>query len=97
MTLAALVPLVREGRKVRLLVAGNGPIADYRRLAARLGIADVVAFLGHVEDVPRLHAAADVYVHPTFHDACSLATLEALACGRGQSRPPIFRPAQWPR
>jgi UDP-glucose:(heptosyl)LPS alpha-1,3-glucosyltransferase len=80
-TLAALARLVREGRSVRLFVAGDGPIAEYQRIAARLGIANVVSFLGHVEDMPRLHALADVYIHPTFHDACSLATLEALASG----------------
>jgi UDP-glucose:(heptosyl)LPS alpha-1,3-glucosyltransferase len=80
-TLAALAHLVRAHSKVKLIVAGSGPIEEYRRRAARLGVASAVSFLGHVDDVPRLHAAADVYLHPTFHDACSLATLEALASG----------------
>lgn len=80
-TLAALGRLVRERSKVKLIVAGRGPVEEYRRRAAQLGVAGAVSFLGHVEDVPRLHAAADVYVHPTFHDACSLATLEAMASG----------------
>jgi UDP-glucose:(heptosyl)LPS alpha-1,3-glucosyltransferase len=31
--------------------------------------------------MPALFAAADVFVHLTAHDACSLATLEAMACG----------------
>jgi UDP-glucose:(heptosyl)LPS alpha-1,3-glucosyltransferase len=80
-TLAALGRLVRERTKVKLIVAGRGPVEEYRRRAAQLGVASAVSFLGHVDDVPRLHAAADVYVHPTFHDACSLATLEAMASG----------------
>ena len=27
------------------------------------------------------YAAADLYVHPTFYDPCSLVVLEAAACG----------------
>jgi UDP-glucose:(heptosyl)LPS alpha-1,3-glucosyltransferase len=34
-----------------------------------------------VTEVERLYAAADVLVHPTRWDACSLATIEAMACG----------------
>jgi len=64
-----------------LLVAGVGEIEEFAALARRKGVADRVRFLGRVEDMPSLYGAADIFVHPTAHDACSLATLEAMASG----------------
>ena len=34
-----------------------------------------------VSDIRPYYAAADVYVHPTWYDPCSLTVIEALACG----------------
>lgn len=39
--------------------------AELRRLAASLGVADRVRFLGHRADVPRLMQAVDAVVHPS--------------------------------
>ena len=78
--LHALAGLGRD-QQARLVVAGNGAIAEYRAKAEQLGVGHLVTFAGQVDSMPRLYAAADAFVHPTFHDACSLATLEALACG----------------
>ncbi len=41
----------------------------------------LVVARGEVDDPRPLYAAADVFVHPTYHDPCSLACLEALAMG----------------
>ncbi len=65
----------------RLLVAGRDDPAPYRRLAARLKVAERVSFLGARGDAPRLLAAADALVLPTLYDPCANATLEALAAG----------------
>jgi len=65
----------------RLLVAGRGQIARYRRKARRLGVSDLVLFLGPVREIEQYYAASDIYVHPTFYDSCSLTVLEALASG----------------
>ncbi len=40
-----------------------------------------VHFLGAVNDSREVLAGADALVLPTYFDACSLAVLEALACG----------------
>ncbi|MGO9605629.1 MAG: glycosyltransferase family 4 protein [Candidatus Binataceae bacterium] len=80
-TLAALALLREDKRKARLVVAGNGDIAEYRHRAARLGVSELISFLGNVDAIERIYAAADILVHPTLHDACSLATLEAVAAG----------------
>jgi UDP-glucose:(heptosyl)LPS alpha-1,3-glucosyltransferase len=74
--IAALRP-----RPALLLVAGDGEIDEFKWLAQVAGVASQVRFLGRVADMPSLYGAADVFVHPTAHDACSLATLEAMASG----------------
>lgn len=64
-----------------LLVAGDGDIEEYAAQARQNRVAERVRFLGRVEDMPSLYGAADIFVHPTAHDACSLATLEAMSSG----------------
>ncbi|HEV8132753.1 MAG TPA: glycosyltransferase family 4 protein [Acidobacteriota bacterium] len=81
--LAALARARRSGLKARLLVAGEGPIYEFRKLARRLGIASQVSFLGAVgqDTLAGLYRSSDTLVHPTFYDPCSSVVLEALACG----------------
>jgi len=64
-----------------LIVAGARLPAWLRRRARRLGVAGRIHEVGYRPDPRPLYAAADVLVHPTFHDPCSLACLEALATG----------------
>jgi len=64
-------------------IAGEGPerqaLAD---LAARLGIAERVRFLGWRDDVAALYAAADVFVCPSRHEPLGNVVIEAWAQGR---------------
>ncbi|MFH1923203.1 MAG: glycosyltransferase family 4 protein, partial [Planctomycetota bacterium] len=60
---------------------GGKRLRHYERTTARLGAASAVTFTGTVHDTVPFYAAADVYVHPTYHDSCSLVVLEALASG----------------
>ena len=64
-----------------LAIAGGTPDAWWHGLAARLGVAGRVRFLGPVDDMAPVFAAADALVHPTRWDACSLSTIEAAAAG----------------
>ena len=52
-----------------------------KRLAARLGIADRVRFLGWREDVPRLLARADLLVCPSLHEPLGNVVIEAWSAG----------------
>ena len=80
--LHALRLLERRGAgRAHLAVIGCGPVAAYARVARRLGVQHRVTLCGRVDDqVPYFHAA-DVLLHPTFYDACSLVLLEGWACG----------------
>ena len=71
----------RRRLPVQLVVVGGKRLAPWRRMAARLGVAAAVQFVGPVEDIVPYYAAADLYVHPTIYDTCSLVVLEAAACG----------------
>jgi UDP-glucose:(heptosyl)LPS alpha-1,3-glucosyltransferase len=79
--LQASAVLRAAGKDFTVLVAGKGRSRPYRRLAGNLGCAANVRFAGPVEQIESIYAAADVYVHPTWYDPCSLVVLEALACG----------------
>ena len=69
---------------VRLVVAGDGPLRPaLERRAIRLGLADVVRFLGYVpEDLKQdLLLAGDLFLMPSPTELQSIATLEAMAQG----------------
>jgi glycosyltransferase involved in cell wall biosynthesis len=51
------------------------------RLAAQLGVAERVKFLGEVQDVGALLATAQVFVHPSNTEGLSNAMLEAMGEG----------------
>ena len=80
-TLRALGRLAASGAQVKLVVAGPQADAHWLRLVEAEGLAGRVAMLGPVAAMDRLFAAADAFVHPTRWDACSRATLEAMAAG----------------
>ncbi len=79
--IGALARIAAAAPGARLLVIGRTDPEPYRRLAVRLGVAGRVRFLGFADEPADYYAAADVYLHPTFYDACSLTVLEAWASG----------------
>jgi glycosyltransferase involved in cell wall biosynthesis len=77
--LAALVPLPRD---LQLAVVGQtGQAQRFRDLAAALGVAGRVHFLGPLDGVGAAYQAADVLVHPTLDDTFAMVVLEGLAHG----------------
>ena len=75
--------LPRTGRRIRIVIAGDGSERDrLEQLAARLGVTDRVVFLGFREDVGDLLAASDLVVLPSLREGLSIALLEAMATGK---------------
>jgi UDP-glucose:(heptosyl)LPS alpha-1,3-glucosyltransferase len=79
-TLRAAAELLRDRHPVRVVVAGGKRPEPFAKLAAKLRIEQAVSFCGNVE-AEQFYAAADVFLHPTWYDPCSLVTLEAAAAG----------------
>lgn len=68
---------------VDFVLAGEGPErASLEALAAELGIAERVHFLGYRDDIPELLAACDIFALPSLYEGSSLAVLEAMAARR---------------
>ena len=65
---------------VSLAVVGRGEHRDeFEALAATLGVANRVRFLGTLDDVEDAYVAADCLAHPTLEDTFAMVVLEALA------------------
>lgn len=75
---------VLDRRKdVYWLLAGRGPLEqEMHELAHSLKLGDNVIFAGFRTDVVDLLAAADLMVVSSTCEGCSVAILEAMACGR---------------
>ena len=79
---ALLLAALAKTREVRLAIAGDGPLrGPLERLAADLGIAERVSFLGWREDVPELLANADLLVCPSLHEPLGNVVIEAWSAG----------------
>lgn len=72
-----------ENTHLMLVGAGNAD-KTLRRLVTSLEIDDSVTFTGLVsdEDWPLLHRITDIYTMPSPNELQSIATLEAMACGK---------------
>lgn len=81
--LRATALVVAEEPRATLTIAGGDTLGGHHeRLAASLGLAEHVRFLGHVahEALPAVLQGAAVHVLTSRHDAGPVAVLEAAAC-----------------
>jgi UDP-glucose:(heptosyl)LPS alpha-1,3-glucosyltransferase len=62
-----------------LIVLGRGKAKHFERFAKRTSLS--VSFLSEDPQPHPYFCGADVFVHPTFYDPCSLVLLEAMAAG----------------
>jgi glycosyltransferase involved in cell wall biosynthesis len=68
--------------ELRIELAGSGTCEPrLRSVAARLGLAESVSFLGWREDVASVHRRWQIFVQPSMHEGFGLAALEAMASG----------------
>jgi L-malate glycosyltransferase len=73
---------VRAAMPAKLVMVGDGPDrTDAEEAARELGVHDDVRFLGRIENVAPLLAAADLFLLPSESESFGLSALEALASG----------------
>ncbi len=78
----ALALIQHEAPHAKLLLAGEGPLKEgCRDLAARLGIADKVDFLGYRTDIDKLLPMCDIAVASSAREGLPVNIMEAMACG----------------
>jgi len=80
----ALAAMARDSPPPCLALAGHGAHeTTLRTLAASLGVASQVRFLGTLAptDLARLLTASDVFAMPSTSETQSMALLQAMACG----------------
>jgi glycosyltransferase involved in cell wall biosynthesis len=79
----AMVELSRLRPNSILLIAGRQGHAseDLERLWRETELGDRVRFLGFIEDVPEILAAADIFVFPSLYEGLPGALIEAMASG----------------
>jgi N-acetyl-alpha-D-glucosaminyl L-malate synthase BshA len=77
----AIFALVREKRKARLLMVGDGPERPKAEwLANTHGVSRDVLFVGKQNDMSELLAISDVLLLPSELESFGLVALEAMAC-----------------
>jgi len=87
----AMSGVLSENEDAWFVFAGGGPrVRSYKALAENLGN-ERVMFIGEVEweEVPQLLSSADVFVHPSLHEAQSFTVMEAMATSL-----PVIVPAE---
>jgi glycosyltransferase involved in cell wall biosynthesis len=82
LALRALASVRERIPEAELHVVGDGPLRpEAERLAAQLGVAEHVRFLGNRDDVPELLAEAECALLASDYEGCPLAVVEAMAAG----------------
>lgn len=84
--LEAMALLQKQSFPVKLRLAGEGELKnDYQKQAQKLGIVDLVEFVGLIthDKLPEFYSCGDLFVMPSIGrtESFSLATAEAQACG----------------
>ena len=67
--------------KFGVVVVGGTPSPFLQRQVNKLHLSDIVKFPGPTKEPEAFYSACDVFVLPTFYDACSLVVFEAMAAG----------------
>jgi glycosyltransferase involved in cell wall biosynthesis len=76
--------LVEQGKNVKLLIVGGGPLKDsLEKLTTQKNLTNFIEFKGIVdsEQMPQFYQNSDLYISATMQEGMSNAMLEAMASG----------------
>jgi UDP-glucose:(heptosyl)LPS alpha-1,3-glucosyltransferase len=79
--LLATGEIAKERKNINVVVMGRGRKERYEATIDQLGIREMVTFIGETSTPEMIYRHADILAHPTYYDACSLTTMEAMASG----------------
>ena len=80
--IAQLPALLARHPGLKVVLAGDGPLADpLRAQAAQLGVTEHIVFLGAISAVEAWLPAFDIFAQPSQTEGLSIALLEACAAG----------------
>jgi len=65
----------------KIIVVGGSPYNSLNKLVERFRLENNIFFTGRVKSIDDYYANSDVFVLPTYYDACSLVVIEAMAGG----------------
>lgn len=83
-TIARVLDLIRHDRRIRLRVAGEGPLMKkWQQVIEKLDLLDSVEFLGAVpyQQMGDHYRWADIFVFPSLREATGTVILEAMSYG----------------
>lgn len=66
-------------KRSHFFIVGEDHAEPFKQLALQYGVSDRILFLGGRDDVPQLLLAADLLLHPAYHENTGTVLLEALA------------------
>ena len=71
----------QEHTSIFYVIAGRGKLkGKLEKLAKKLNVN--LLLLGYRQDVPEIYQISDIYIHPSFREGMSVATMEAAAAGK---------------
>ncbi len=73
--------VVRQGKDMQLVIMGRGKKEQYHGIIAEEGAGERISFIGEQSHPEDIYLGAHLLAHPTYYDACSLTTMEAMASG----------------
>ncbi len=85
-TLMHSIPLVLARVNAHFVLCGGGElVADFKRMAEKMGLSHNVSFLGPIDyqssDLPQIYGSAACFAIPAKMETQSIVTLEAMASG----------------
>jgi glycosyltransferase involved in cell wall biosynthesis len=75
------ISLSKYRDKIRLYLAGEGPLKQFYKTYSKRKKVDTVLNFYSREDLVQLLNTADLYVHPAFIEIEAIACIEAICCG----------------
>lgn len=73
--------LIKKRHNFFIKIMGRGKKERYINMIEKKGLMDNVVFIGETPNPEIVYRESHILAHPTFYDACSLTTMEAMASG----------------